>query len=58
MQVRHFLFDVEGLDIILSKESVQVEIYARRYLAVKNLLSVIKNVHSMLGCVSLLQNCV
>ena len=54
MQVRHFLFDVEGLDIILSKESVQVEIYARRYLTVKNLLSVIKNVHFMLGCVTLL----
>lgn len=51
MQVGHYLFDIESLDIILSNESVQVEIYARRYLAVKNLLSVIKNIHSMLGCV-------
>lgn len=51
MQVGHYLFDIESLDIILSNESVQVEIYARRYLTVKNLLSVIKNIHSMLGCV-------
>ena len=41
MQVRHYLFDIDSLDIIPSKKSVQVEVDAGRYHAVEYLLSVI-----------------